>query len=106
MSQAQLIVATRANQAAVLPVLLVATSVNEASSSPVISITYEDTALLREGDKAIVQYTGSSGAPVFGTENAIKELRSNFPFLNGKDEKLVIFHSCPLCVCGIIRLIV
>jgi glutamyl-tRNA synthetase len=89
MSQYQLTLATRASQPYLLPVLLVATSLNEARPSPVISITYEDTALLREGDKAVVQYTGASGSPVFGLINAIQELRKDFPFLNSKDEKLV-----------------
>ncbi|KAL2010590.1 hypothetical protein VTN00DRAFT_6397 [Thermoascus crustaceus] len=87
MSQSQLVVALRANSAALLPVLLVASSVNEARPSPVINIRYEDTALLQEGDKAIVQFTGASGTPVYGTENAIKELRATYPFLKGKDEK-------------------
>ncbi|KAL2001294.1 hypothetical protein VTN02DRAFT_1936 [Thermoascus thermophilus] len=87
MSQSQLVVALRANSAALLPVLLVASSVNEARPSPVINIRYEDTALLQEGDKAIVQFTAASGTPVYGTENAIKELRATYPFLKGKDEK-------------------
>lgn len=89
MSQLQLTVATRANQALILPVLLVATSINEARPTPVISITYEDTALLHEGENAIVQFIGVSGKPVFGTQNAIQELCNNFPFLSGKDDKQV-----------------
>lgn len=89
MSRFQLTVATRANQSLVLPVLLVATCINEARPTPVISITYEDTALLREGEKAIVQFTGASGTPVSGTQGAIQELRNTFPFLSGKDDKLV-----------------
>lgn len=92
MSQFQLTVATRANQALVLPVLLVATSINEARPTPVISITYEDTALLHEGEKAIIQFTGVSGTPAYGTVNAIQELRVNFPFLTSKEGKLVSHH--------------
>lgn len=90
----QLTLASRANQAELLPVLLVATSINEARPSPVIAITYEDTALLHEGEKAVVQFTGASGTPVYGTEKAIQELRANFPFLNSKDEKIVS-HASP-----------
>lgn len=85
----QLTLASRANQAALLPVLLIATSINEARPTPVININYEDTALLHEGENAVVQFTGASGTPVYGTEKAIQELRLNFPFLNSKDEKLV-----------------
>ncbi|OJZ82191.1 glutamyl-tRNA synthetase [Aspergillus piperis CBS 112811] len=87
MSQFKLSLATKANQASLLPVLLVATSINEARPTPVIAINFEDAAVLPEGEKAIVQFTGASGAPVYGTDNAIKELRASFPFLNGKDEK-------------------
>ncbi|GLB01844.1 hypothetical protein AtubIFM57258_000254 [Aspergillus tubingensis] len=87
MSQFKLSLATKANQASLLPVLLVATSINEARPTPVIAINFEDAAVLPEGQKAIVQFTGASGAPVYGTDNAIKELRASFPFLNGKDEK-------------------
>ncbi|BCR90988.1 glutamate--tRNA ligase GUS1 [Aspergillus chevalieri] len=84
----QLTLASQANQAELLPVLLVATSVNAARPSPVIAINYENTALLHEGEKAVVQFTGASGSPVYGTEKAIQELRANFPFLNSKDEKI------------------
>lgn len=90
----QLTLASQANQAELLPVLLVATSVNAARPTPVIAINYENTALLHEGEKAIVQFTGASGSPVYGTEKAIQELRANFPFLNSKDEKTVS-HASP-----------
>ena len=90
-----LTLASRANQAELLPVLLVAVSINEARPQPVIKITYEDTAILHEGEKAVVQFTGASGTPVFGTEKSIQELRVNFPFLTSKDEKLVSLFPCP-----------
>lgn len=75
--------------------LLVAASINEARPQPVIKISYEDTAILHEGEKAVVQFTGASGTPVFGTEKSIQELRANFPFLTSKDEKLVSLFRCP-----------
>ncbi|GMG15026.1 unnamed protein product [Aspergillus oryzae var. brunneus] len=90
MSNMQLTLATKASQASLLPVLLVATSINEARPSPVINITYEDKAVLEQGDKAVVQFTGVSGTPVFGTVNAIQELLKDFPFLNSKDQKLAL----------------
>ena len=93
MSNMQLTLAAKASQAALLPVLLVATSINEARPSPVINITYEDKAVLEQGDKAVVQFTGASGAPVFGPVNAIQELLKDFPFLNAKDQKLVRYIS-------------
>lgn len=93
MSDMQLVLAAKANQAPLLPVLLVATSINEARPSPVISITYEDAAVLSQGDKATVQFTGVSGKPVYGTADAIQELQANFPFLKAKDSQLVRLHG-------------
>ncbi|KAL4964440.1 glutamate--tRNA ligase GUS1 [Aspergillus stella-maris] len=86
MSQFQLTLATKANQAALLPILLIATSVNEARPTPIIAVNYEDVATLERGDKAIVEFVGASG-PVYGAK-ALDELRSTFPFLNSKEEKL------------------
>lgn len=88
MSEYELKVATRGNQAATLPAVLIVTSINEARPTPVINITYEDTALLQDGDKAIVQLTSGSNS-VFGTANVIQELTKHFPFLTGKDSKVV-----------------
>ncbi|BCS27585.1 glutamate--tRNA ligase GUS1 [Aspergillus puulaauensis] len=87
MSQFQLTLATKANQAALLPVLLVATSVNEARPSPIIAINYEDVAVLPRGDKAVVEFVGASGTPAYGS-SALEELRATFPYLNSKEEKL------------------
>ncbi|KAI9369890.1 tRNA synthetases class I, catalytic domain-containing protein [Aspergillus egyptiacus] len=87
MSQFQLNLATKANQAALLPVLLVATSVNEARPTPIIAINYEDAATLQQGDKAIVEFVGPNG-PVYGPQDVLQGLRSVFPFLNSKEEKL------------------
>lgn len=88
MSQFQLTLATKANQAALLPVLLVATSVNEARPSPIVAINYEDVAVLPRGDKAVVEFVGASGTPAYGS-SALEELRATFPYLNSKEEKLV-----------------
>ncbi|KAJ6107580.1 Glutamyl/glutaminyl-tRNA synthetase class Ib [Penicillium sp. IBT 18751x] len=87
MSQSTLTVATRANHAALLPVVLIATSINEARPTPVITINYEDSAVLEEGEKAIVQLTTGSKS-VFGTIQAVEELRTQFPYLAGKDLSL------------------
>jgi glutamyl-tRNA synthetase len=91
MTQFDLTVATRGSHAALLPVVLIATSINEARPTPVINIKYEDTALLNEGDKAILQLS-TAGKSVFGTIPAIQELCAHFPYLVGKDATVV---SCP-----------
>ncbi|CAG8900344.1 unnamed protein product [Penicillium egyptiacum] len=87
MSEYELKVATRGNHAALLPVVLIVTSINEARPTPVVKITYEDTALLQDGDKAIVQLTSGSNS-VFGATNVIQELTTHFPYLVGKDPKV------------------
>ncbi|KAJ5775135.1 uncharacterized protein N7511_000146 [Penicillium nucicola] len=86
MSQFELKVATRANHSAILPVVLIATSINEARPTPVVNISYEDTALLQDGDKAVVQLISGTNN-VFGTISVIQSLTENFPFLVGKDAK-------------------
>lgn len=88
MTQFDLTVATRGNHAALLPVVLIATSINEARPTPVINIKYEDTALVNEADKAILQLS-TAGKSVFGTIHAIQELRNHFPYLIGKDATVV-----------------
>lgn len=92
MTQYDLTVATRAGHAALLPVVLIATSINEARPSPVINIKYEDTALLNEGDKAILQLS-AAGKSVFGTIPAIQELCAHFPYLVGKDAAIVSYTA-------------
>ena len=88
MSEYELKVATRGNHAALLPVVLIVTSINEAP--PVVNITFEDTALLQDGDKAIVQLISGSNS-VFGTADVIQELTTHFPYLVGKDPKVVSY---------------
>lgn len=92
MSQSTLTVATRGNHAALLPVVLIATSINEARPTPVININYEDSALLDEGEKAVVQLTTGSHS-VRGTIEAIQELRTQFPYLASKDLNLVSYPA-------------
>ncbi|KAJ5853442.1 hypothetical protein N7534_005985 [Penicillium rubens] len=87
MSEYELKVATRGNHAALLPVVLIVTSINEARPAPVVNITFEDTALLQDGDKAIVQLISGSNS-VFGTADVIQELTTHFPYLVGKDPKV------------------
>lgn len=90
MTQFDLTVATRGSHAALLPVILIATSINEARSTPVINLKYEDTALLNEGDKAILQLS-TAGKSVFGTIPAIQELCTHFPYLVGKEAAVVSY---------------
>ncbi|CAI7586638.1 unnamed protein product [Penicillium viridicatum] len=86
MTQLDLSVATRASQAALLPVVLIASAINEARPAPVINISLEDTTLLSGTDKPIIHLqTGDKS--VTGTIPIIQELCAQFPFLVGKDAK-------------------
>ncbi|KAJ5498056.1 Glutamyl/glutaminyl-tRNA synthetase class Ib [Penicillium expansum] len=87
MTQFELFVATCANHAALLPVVLIASSINEARPAPIINISLEDTSLLTEGDKSIIKFQ-IDDKTVTGTIPIIQELCAQFPFLVGKDAKL------------------
>ena len=87
---AQLTLATRANPTTLLPALLVASSVNESLGRAEIAILLEEADVLSAGDGKTVEFTAGGRDSVYGSENVIKELRTTFPFLRGKDEKQVI----------------
>lgn len=86
---AELVIATKANQATLLPALLVASSVNESLGRPEIKFRFEEADTLPESDGKTIEFT-AGGKEAYGTENVINELRTAFPFLRGKDEKQVI----------------
>ncbi|CAI7612823.1 unnamed protein product [Penicillium palitans] len=87
MTQFDLFVATRASHAALLPVVLMAASINEARPAPIINISLDDTALLTEGEKSIIQLQVGDKT-IIDTIPIIRELYAQFPFLDGKDSKL------------------
>ncbi|KAJ5170341.1 Glutamyl-tRNA synthetase class Ib archaeal/eukaryotic cytosolic [Penicillium coprophilum] len=87
MTQFNLFVATRASQAALLPVVLIAFSINEARPSPIINISLEDTAQITEGEKPIIQFQAGDKT-VTGTIPIIQALCGQFPFLVGKEAKV------------------
>ena len=85
----ELTFATRANAASLLPALLVASSVNQSRPQQEIALVFEDVDILPSDDKATIQFTAAGQSPVYGSENVLKALRSFYPFLKSKDEKLV-----------------
>lgn len=87
MATFKLVCAGGANPADVLPATLIATSVNQARPSPVVEITYENGPKLPGGD--VIEFTGQSGQTASGLDGVIKELRTTFPFLKGKNEAQV-----------------
>lgn len=86
---AKLVLATKADQSDVIPALLVATLVNESQPKAGISLQFEDTNVLKTGEKAVVEWTSGDHSPVYGTETVIKEILVSFPILGGKHDKLV-----------------
>ena len=88
MTNFKLTIASGANPAAVLPVLLIATSVNEARPKPVIDVCYEDAPTIASTADSIVQFIGANKT-ASGTSEAIDELRATFPFLKGMHEENV-----------------
>ncbi|KAJ5466491.1 Glutamyl/glutaminyl-tRNA synthetaseclass Ib [Penicillium desertorum] len=82
-----LFVATRASQAALLPVVLIASSINEARPASIINISLEDTVLLTGGENSTIQFQ-ADGKTVTGTIPIIQELCARFPFLVGKDTRV------------------
>jgi glutamyl-tRNA synthetase len=89
MATFKLVCAGGANPADVLPATLIATSVNQARPSPVVEITYENGPKLPGGD--VIEFTGQSGQTASGLDAVIKELRTTFPFLKGKNSAQVCF---------------
>ncbi|KAJ5374011.1 Glutamyl-tRNA synthetase class Ib archaeal/eukaryotic cytosolic [Penicillium concentricum] len=87
MIQFNLFVVTRASQAALLPVVLIVSSINEARPSPIVKISLDDTALLTEGEKSIIQFQAGDKT-VTGTIPFIQELCAQFPFLVGNNARV------------------
>jgi hypothetical protein len=80
-------IATKANQALTLPVLLSATYVNDSNSAPVIAVEYEDTASLSISDSAAVTELRHDGSTaVTGDVAVVQKLLDLYPrILSGKD---------------------
>ena len=84
-------IATKANQALTLPVLLVATHVNNSNATPVITVDYEDIASFSPADAAVVtelKYDGASTAT--GDIAVVQKLLELYPQISsGKDRTSV-----------------
>ena len=86
---ATLNVASKANQAVILPALLIASYAKESDPNASINVNFEEVEILKSGDEAVVEFIVGSGTSTYGTEDIISNLIDTYPFLQGKHEKLV-----------------
>ena len=90
---AVLTIASKANQAILLPALLVAARVNELDPNAAIKISFEDVGSLKAAGEAAVKLMLDSGDPTYGANKLIFELLKIHRSLQSKHEDLV---SCTL----------
>lgn len=84
-----LCIASKANQATTVPVLLVASYVNGSDPNASIDIKFEEAENLKSKDGASVELLFEHDTPLYGFDNAIKKLTAAYPSLQGKHEALV-----------------
>lgn len=77
-------IASKANQATTIPVLLVAQYAKEADPNASININFDEVEFLKSGDKATVELAIGNGTSLYGSEHVISELMNAYPFLEGK----------------------
>lgn len=78
-------IASKANQATTLPVLLVASLVNESNPKEAIILKFEEVELLRSSDSAVELIVGD-GSPIHGSSNCLDKLIQEYSFLSGKHD--------------------
>jgi len=86
-------IASKANQATTLPAALVAQYAKESDPNASINVNFEEEEALRSGDQAAVELVVASGTSTYGPVQVICCLIETYPFLQGKNEKVV---SCAL----------
>ena len=82
-------IATKANQATILPAILVATYVNESDPNASISIHLQDLDVLKSGDDATVRLDSGSTIASYGSETIILKLIAAHHVLQSKHADLV-----------------
>lgn len=86
---ATLNIASQANQASTIPVLLVTSYAKESDLNASVKINFEDVDVLKSSDMASAELIRGNLPSVYSCENIISELLSFFPFLQGKHSELV-----------------
>ena len=92
---ASVVVASKANQATTLPVVLIAQFAAESDPKANIQIKHEEIDRLKAGDDAAIEVTIGTEPSSYGSNDTIKALSVAYPFLKGKNSELVIFKITP-----------
>ena len=79
-------VASRANQATTLPIVLIANYVNESEHNASVNISFEEAETLKSGDKAVIEWTDGSGKSKYGFAHVTDSIVEAYPFLQEKLE--------------------
>lgn len=90
-----LTIASKANQATSLPVLLVVSLVNEFNPKTAIILKFEEVEVLEASDSAVELNVGD-GSPIYGSTNCLENLIQEYPFLSGKHDAHVSLDSCAI----------
>ena len=83
-----LTIASKANQASTVPVLLVASLVNESNPNIAITLKFEEVEVLGSNNSAVELVVGN-GAPIYGSPDCLDKLAQGYPFLSGKQDAFV-----------------
>ena len=86
---ASLTIASKANQAITVPVLLVAHYAKESEPSVSLNTSFEDVDILTSNDGAVLELTLQNNAPVYAADSAIKSLVAAYPFMQDRHKDLV-----------------
>lgn len=85
---ATLTVASKANQATTLPVLLVAYFANESDPNVSITFRFEEVEVL-ESSNSVVELVIGDGSPIIGLSSCLDKLIQEYLVLSGKDDNRV-----------------
>lgn len=86
---ATLNIASKANQATTLPVVLAASYANQSDPNASITVKFDEVDILKSGDGASVELILGTDSPIYGSEKVIETILVAYPFLQGKHENLV-----------------
>lgn len=87
-----LTIASKANQATSLPVLLVASFVKESDPEVDITFKFDEVEVLGSSNSA-VELIVKNGSPVHGSSNCLDKLAQEYAFLSGKHDAHVSHAS-------------
>ena len=90
---AALHIATKANQATTVPVLLVATYVNKTDPNAAIDTKFEEVESVKSGTETSVKFVVVNGAPAYGFQEVLNSLPATYPALFGKYENPVCYYT-------------